>query len=81
MVDTRISHGITCYCEECCDSASDWYTWRSPDLDKASGSRYWTVWDALGDRALAKSDGLTRLVHEPDGIELREWCQSHHRSL
>ena len=65
--DTRYKHGFTCYCESCCETAQDWYEWRNVTDDNASGSRYWSAQDAMADAELAGLDGLTRLVHQPDG--------------
>ena len=47
-----------CYCEKCCDTATEWWEWRSIDGETASGSRYWTKDHALADQGAARSDGL-----------------------
>lgn len=72
--DTREVHGgalMTCYCDECCDTARDWFTWRDPTGSVASGARYWTRDAALADRVLAAEDGLTELWHDFKGRDHR----------
>lgn len=72
-----------CYCEECCATASAWYEWRNglEDGSSASGSRYWTIADAMLDIYAARADGLTILVHQPglrvigDVVSLTELVQ------
>ena len=68
--DTRRSHSeeLECYCNVCCATAIDWYEWRDPTNKYASGARYWTIEDALRVMNGAFEDGLTVLVHQPDGV-------------
>lgn len=68
--DTRQAHGLECYCEECCDTAVDWYTWRSADGELAGGPRYWTIAHALAHQEAAAADGLTALWRE--GFEVAD---------
>ena len=71
MTDTRLEHSehLECYCEQCCDTAADWYEWQDPSGQNASGSRYWTREHALADQNKAIANGLTVLIQQgpPDG--------------
>lgn len=66
MQDTREKHGMGCYCEECADTAEDWYCWKmcGPNgWELAEGSRYWTEDDAN----LCRVAGATLFHYECNG--------------
>jgi hypothetical protein len=77
MEDTRAEHAqrlraetgddrAQCYCDECCETAKDWWEWRSEDGAMASGARYWTEWEARLDAQDAADDGLPILTHRSE---------------
>lgn len=52
-MDTRQEHSLSCYCDECADSATDWYCWKVLIHNVwvlVEGSRYWTIADAVASR-------------------------------
>lgn len=66
MKDTRLEHGKSCYCNDCCDTAEDWYEWRLPNGDVALGARFWLRKDAIAERSIASEEGPITLVHVCD---------------
>ena len=71
MTDTRTAHGYSCYCDTCCDTATDWFEWRSASGNPTDiSSRYWLMCDAIADKGLALSEGLTRLFYYAPGHQV-----------
>lgn len=56
---------LTCYCEDCCQTATAWWWWESLDGSRNSGKRYWTLEAAKEDQPDKKLYPVLARIH-PD---------------